>query len=293
MYFNHKTTTQTVVVKLFGLQMSGFYSAAWFRVRQWISFYRRAVTRYQIHSPFVFQLTEAILEDRRYFYAYGEIEWIRREMTGSNLEVDVTDFGTGQNRRRRISEITRNAASAPSQGRLLFRLADWLAPKTILELGTSAGIGTMYLRAGNLLASMVSLEGCPQTQRVAKNNLDKLALNKRTKLVDGPFEKTLIPALEELVSPDLVYIDGNHRKKPVLQYFETCLSYANNNTVFIFDDIHWSPEMEDAWSCIKNHNRVTLTVDLYDISLAFINPDFLHKQHFSIVPARWKFWRLM
>jgi hypothetical protein len=51
--------------------------------------------------------------------------------------------------------------------------------------------------------------------------------------------------------------------------------------------------MEDAWSVIKNHPRVTLTVDLYDISLAFVNPAFREKQHFSIVPARWKFWLLM
>lgn len=273
--------------------MAGIQTAAWFRVRQWIRFYRRAVTRYQVHSPFVFQLTEAVLEDRRFYYAFGEIEWIRRELLKSDAEADVVDFGTGKNRRRRVSEITRNAASAASQGRMLFRLANWLAPRTILELGTSVGIGTMYLRAGNLLATMISLEGCPQTISVARNNLNTLGLDRRTELVDGPFEETLIPALQKLESPDMVYIDGNHRKDPTVQYFETCLQYANNSTVFIFDDIHWSRDMEDAWSVIKNHPRVTLTVDLYDISLAFVNPAFREKQHFSIVPARWKFWLLM
>lgn len=273
--------------------MSHVQTTAWFRIRQWIKFCRRAVTRYQIHSPFVFQLTEAVLEDRRFFYAFEEIERIRREQLGSSQEVDVRDFGTGKDRRRRVSEITRNAASSPSQGRMLFRLADWLAPRTILELGTSVGIGTMYLRAGNRLATMISLEGCPQTVSVARHNLDRLDLNRRTELVAGPFEETLVPALEKLVSPDMVYIDGNHRKAPTIQYFETCLPYANNNTVFIFDDIHWSPEMEEAWQLVRNHPQVTLTVDLYDISLAFINPDFREKQHFSIVPARRKFWRMM
>lgn len=273
--------------------MSGIQSSVWFRIRQWARFYRKAVTRYQIHSPFVFQLAEAILEDRRCFYAFEEIEWIRREMLGSNQKVDVQDFGTGNNRRRKLSEITRNAASAPSQGRMLFRLADWLAPRTILELGTSVGIGTMYLRAGNRLATMVSLEGCPQTISVARNNLEMLDLHRRTELVNGPFEETLTPALEKLVSPDLVYIDGNHRKTPTIRYFETCLLYANDRTVFIFDDIHWSPDMEEAWLYIKNHPRITLTVDLYDISLACVNPDFREKQHFSMVPARLKYWRLM
>ena len=43
---------------------------------------------------------------------------------------------------------------------------------------------------------------------------------------------------------DLVFIDGNHQENPTISYFEKCLNYAHNDTIFIFDDIYWSIGME-------------------------------------------------
>jgi hypothetical protein len=49
----------------------------------------------------------------------------------------------------------------------------------------------------------------------------------------------------------LIYFDGNHQKKATLDYFDLLLPITNN-TVWIFDDIHWSSEMDEAWEMIKN-----------------------------------------
>jgi hypothetical protein len=54
------------------------------------------------------------------------------------------------------------------------------------------------------------------------------------------------------------------------------------NSIVVFDDIHWSTEMETAWELVKADNRVTLTIDLFFIGLAFFSPDFKVKQHFTI-----------
>jgi predicted O-methyltransferase YrrM len=97
--------------------------------------------------------------------------------------------------------------------------------------------------------------------------------------------------LQRLRQVDLVYLDGNHRLEPTLQYFERCLSFASPQTVFVLDDIHWSPEMQTAWDRIRQHPAVTLSIDFYDIALAFVNPDFREKQHWNIVPAWWKLWK--
>ena len=80
----------------------------------------------------------------------------------------------------------------------------------------------------------------------------------------------------------LAFVDGNHRKIPTLEYFEQILSVADSSVIIIMDDIHWSKEMEGAWVSIQQHNKVTLTIDLFFIGLVFINPDFKVKQHFKI-----------
>jgi hypothetical protein len=34
-----------------------------------------------------------------------------------------------------------------------------------------------------------------------------------------------------------------------------------------FDDIHWSPDMEEAWNIIKEHSLVTVTIDVFQWEL--------------------------
>ena len=258
-----------------------------------LRFYWSAVTKYQLHSPFVFELAHAVLEDRRWYYTFRDVEQLRERMLSGDEIIEVEDFGAGRTRsqkRRSLRQIVRQAGSSARQGQRLFRLAQWLAPKTMIELGSSVGISTMYLASAVRQARFLSLEGSPQTAEVARANLSWLGL-RNTEIRTGAFEQTLLPALQSLQSVDLVYLDGNHRLEPTLQYFETCLPFAGTHTVFVLDDIHWSPEMYTAWQRIRQHDRVTLSIDFFDFALAFVNPDFRVKQHWNIVPAWWKIWK--
>lgn len=267
------------------------------RIRETFAFYRRAQTKYQLHSPFIFGLADAVLEDRRLFYAYRDVEAVREAMINSKTMLSVTDFGTGADKQpgteqtKVLGQLVRRAASSPEQGRRLFRLVNWAQPTTMLELGTGAGVGAMYMAAAAREAKFVSLEGSAALAGVSRANLDLLGL-KKTQIISGAFEKTLPEALSLLSSVDFIYIDGNHRTAPTLQYFEQCLPFAHDRTVFVFDDIHWSPEMSEAWRQLQTHPRTTLTVDLYDLALVFINPDFKEKQHVSVVPSKWKPWKV-
>lgn len=264
----------------------------WFRFLAFWRFYWSAVTRYQLHSPFVFELAEAVLDRTRWYYAFHDVEELRARMLASDVVLQVTDHGRTPPRQstRSVRSIVRRAASPPCQGQQLFRLANWAQPRTMLELGSSVGVGTAYLAMGARDARFVTLEGCAETAHVARTNLEWLGL-KNAEVRVGPFEETLAGALQDLQMLDFVYVDGNHRPAPTLQYFEACLPHAHARTVFVFDDAHWSAGMEEAWRAIQAHPRVTLTLDFFDLSLAFVNPEFRARQHLCVVPAWWKPWR--
>lgn len=290
----------------------------YFQIREFFRFYRAAVTKYQLHSPFVFDLACAVLEDKRWFYAFGDVEEMRKQMRASGVVLNVVDFGSSSSRqsavgrgsftrrsldegggqgqsavekKRSVRSIARQAGSSAAQGQMLFRLANYWAPRTMLELGTSVGIGAMYLALAAREARFVTLEGSPEIAHVARTNLDWLGLAANAEVREGAFEQTLLTTLRDLQMLDFVFFDGNHRAEPTLRYFEDCLAFAHEKTVFVFDDAHWSEGMAEAWLQIKNHPRVTLTIDFFELSLAFFAPDFQEKQHFEIVPARWKPWR--
>lgn len=264
-----------------------------FRLWRFIRFYSAALTKYQLHSPFVYELAQVVLDDKRWYYAFRDVEIIRRKMLSSEVMLDVQDFGAGASRRRALPEIVRRAASSSRQGQQLFRLANWAHPATILELGTSVGLGALYLQSGARSARLLSLEGSAALAAVARTNLDALGFQQQSNILTGPFEDTLQPALDQLQVLDFAYFDGNHRQAPTLAYFEQCLRYAQAKTVFVFDDVHWSEDMEAAWRQIQQHPRVTLTLDFWGLSLAFINPDFKQVQHLNIVPSSWKIWKFL
>ncbi|RYF62388.1 MAG: SAM-dependent methyltransferase, partial [Cytophagaceae bacterium] len=77
------------------------------------------------------------------------------------------------------------------------------------------------------------------------------------------------PQIASLNPVDFVFFDANHRYEPTVRYFEICLTNIHNDTVFVFDDIHWSDEMEQAWAYIKVHPSVSVTVDLFWVGLVF------------------------
>lgn len=272
-------------------------SALWYRILQFLRFYLAADTRFQVHSPFVFELAETVLEDRRWYYAFEHVEAIRRKMLESTVSLEVADYGRSDSgdaprvHKMTLRNIVRAAASTPAQGRRLFRLVQWLKPSRMLEIGTSVGIGSLYLSAAARSARFLSLEGSESCVHIARANLGILEMNHRVEVVQGPFKDTLPQALQTLGKADLVFFDGHHREQPTLGYFNLCLQYSHDQTVLVFDDIYWSPEMTAAWKQIQQHPQVTLTVDCFDLGLAFVNPDFKVKQHFCLVPASWKPWK--
>jgi hypothetical protein len=50
----------------------------------------------------------------------------------------------------------------------------------------------------------------------------------------------------------------------------------------ILDDIHWSEEMEQAWKHCKDHDLVTLSIDLFFIGILIFRKEIKEKQHFRI-----------
>jgi len=132
---------------------------------------------------------------------------------------------------------------------------------------------------GNTNVKITSLEGCGETAAVAKNMFTQYELN-QIEVIEGDFKDTLEDTLNESFF-DLIYFDGNHSKEATIHYFEQCLPSAHNDTLFLFDDIHWSPEMEAAWEEIKQHEQVTVSIDTFQWGFLFFRKE-QQKEHFTI-----------
>jgi len=235
-----------------------------------------------IHSPFAFTLTNDVLRSNLAYYAYDDIEAIRSKLLLTSKKVRLEDYGAARanSASKSISQICKTSSQRKGFAQLIHRLAMSSKADHILELGTSLGLTTAYLAKARPQAKIISIDGDHELNRIADINLKKLDIQ-NVKLIVDTFENSLGSALNELQKVDLVYFDGNHEYKATLEYFEGCLNYAHEQSLFIFDDIHWSPGMQNAWKKIKQHPKVQCSLDLYQIGLIYFDKS-LTKQALSV-----------
>jgi predicted O-methyltransferase YrrM len=243
----------------------------------------KAKTRHGVHSPFVYRLVDKVIYDLQDKEVYSGPEGLRKQLFNDQRTITVTDLGAGShlnnNRQKKVGDIARNALKPPKLAQLLHRLAADLKPRNIIELGTCLGITTIYLQKAAPGAKVYTLEGCPETSRIANETFTKAGLND-IDLITGNFNETLPAVIDKLAELDFVFVDGNHQKDATLKYFDWCLPKVHENSLLIFDDIYWSEGMKEAWNEIKAHPRVTATIDLFWIGLVFfkggrVKEDFL------------------
>lgn len=250
--------------------------------KAFLYFLIRSKNKYGVHSPFLFDYITKGLRDQSDI-KFDKITALRQELERNHVEIEVTDFGAGskvfRTNSRSIADIASKAGISGRRGKLLSKTVAYFKPRRILEIGSSLGLSTSYMAVGNPLAQITTLEGCPAIAGIAKDNYLKLGLS-NIDMVVGQFEESLDTTIKGQTF-DMVFFDGNHQKEPTISYFEKCLKTVHEDTVFIFDDIHWTAEMEEAWNHIRGHHKVTLSVDTYKWGLLFFKQGKV-KEHFTL-----------
>ncbi len=259
-----------------------------FQIKSYLQFLWHSKNEHAVHSPFVFSLLTKCFYDKKSKPEYAVLRKYRKSLLANNNTIEVTDFGAGskvfKSNTRVISKIAKTAGITSKRAELLFRVTHYFQPDSILEIGTSLGLATAALSLGSrsvgIKAKIITLEGCPNTMAIAKSQLQLFNFDNVNPIVTE-FSSFLGDIQLQTLNFKLIYFDGNHSKKATLDYFELLLPTITNETVWIFDDIHWSVEMEEAWKIIKKHPKVTVTIDTFQWGLVFFRRE-QPKEHFII-----------
>jgi|KBSMisStandDraft_5_1062788.scaffolds.fasta_scaffold70018_4 predicted O-methyltransferase YrrM len=267
---------------------------------EWLNYVVRASSGrgHGIHSPFVYELVTRVLNDPNSYYAFEPIELLKTKLLRDTTAIDVLDMGAGADgsknagtvsanagkttmKRKRISGIAARSVCDRKFGRLLFRLADFTAAEVMVELGTSLGISTAYLASARPSSAVYTVEGSAAIASVARENFSSLGI-RNISLLNMSFEDALKRTELQTLRPGLVYIDGNHRLEPVMEYFHFFLERVASQSAIILHDIHWSSEMKKAWTLIRQHPKVKMSIDIFSAGLVFFRDEFQVRQDFTI-----------
>ena len=255
-----------------------------FQIKSYLKFLWHSKNEHAVHSPFVFDLLTKCFYDKKSKPEYLILKKYRKSLLKNKNFIEVKDFGAGsrvfKSNKRQVAKIAKTAGISPKRAELLFRVSNYFKPAAILEIGTSLGLATSALALGAPKSKIITLEGCLETAKIAKKQFTEFSCE-NIDMVISEFENFLIKENLQNTDYDLIYFDGNHSKKATLAYFELLLPTIKNDSVWIFDDIHWSKDMEEAWEAIKNHSKVKVTIDTFQWGFVFFRYE-QPKQHFII-----------
>lgn len=243
----------------------------------------KSTNEHGVHSPFIYDLVTKCFYDKTNFKEYELLQKYRTDLLKNDTEIAVSDFGAGSrvftNNNRKVSEMAKVAGASIADSKLLFRIIRYLKPQEILEFGTSLAISTYTFANASDSSKICTIEGSKGI--FDWNNENSKNYNFRnTKFLNNLFDDFLLGIPKEK-KYDLIYIDGNHQYSATIKYFNFLKNHISNDSVMIFDDIHWSEGMEKAWNEIKNDNDVSVSIDTFNFGMIFFRNE-QRKEHFII-----------
>lgn len=203
--------------------------------------------------------------------AFSECEDYRNKLLTDNREITYEIFSS--DKIAVVKEICKRATSKEKWCQFLYYLVKNTQNPSVLEIGTNLGVSGSYMLAAmkGQKGKLVTMEGLPQLCEIAEEQFSKIAHTSSFEVVQGLYDETFPKVMENDTQFNLLFIDGNHKKQPTLEYFSTLKSKIDRAAIFVFDDIYWSKEMEEAWEIIKNDEDVNFTIDLYEQGIVIID----------------------
>jgi predicted O-methyltransferase YrrM len=244
-------------------------------VCSYAAYFFRAKHKYGhgVHSPFIYDFLSKVIFDDIHYSEYTNLLKLRKELKQSDAELPGLEIGSGSmhfyQEYRKVSSLIHVSSVNKKFGKLLFRISRYYKPTTIIELGTSIGLSTLFLAKGSPLSQVITVEGNPELSHFAGELFRKYDAENITP-IKGLFDEQLELLKQKYPTPQLVFIDGNHNIEPTLSYYRH-FSDQMNSGILIFDDINWSLNMRKAWKKIRQDSKARATIDLFYMGIVFLD----------------------
>jgi predicted O-methyltransferase YrrM len=233
-----------------------------------------AKNRHGLHSPFVYRLVDEVIYDFSLKSDYYQLAHLRQQVLHDRGSFVMKDH------RMAVKAFQKKEGKSLHAMQLIYRLANYFSFSRLIELGSSMGIDTAYLAKAVPQAKIMSIGHDAYTASITSENLTKQAI-KNVELLMGNSRRVLSRAIADLSSVDFLLINRGNRKDVMLDCFDLCLPKLKETSVVVVDAIYQNKEMKAYWQQIKAHPQVTVTLDLFQMGLAFVRPQQA-EEHFKI-----------
>jgi predicted O-methyltransferase YrrM len=214
--------------------------------------------------------------------AVCKVESIRQTVAGQPSSFEVVNRD-GKVLQLTASQIAHGVSISPEWGVFLYLCSESFGARTVLELGSCAGISGCYLASSKHCERFVTVEASTALASLARANIRQVS--EKAEVVNALFDDALdeiLPALRGGI--DLAYIDGHHKYEATLHYFRRLEPHLNEGGLMVFDDIHLSEGMFRAWQVIKGWEGFAYTISAGRFGLCLRGGPASTTVHYNLCP---------
>jgi predicted O-methyltransferase YrrM len=113
----------------------------------------------------------------------------------------------------------------------------------------------------------ITIEGSGALVELAEQHFN--AVGVKPEILQGEFMRVMESQLSD-VRFDYVFLDGNHRYQPTIDYVNWLLPRMSRTSILILDDVNWSDEMRRAWAEVITKPEVSVSLDLFFMGICFV-----------------------
>lgn len=253
-------------------------------MRSLVSHWLLSVDGHSIQAPLAFSVYQDLITHQPDNNQLFRIESLRKKLQSEKTLLTIDDLGAGSRynpeKKRTVESIAKHGISDRKYSEVLYKLILRQSSDTMIELGTSIGINTLYMALGNPNGSVYTFEGSQSLIDISQRNFRELGLT-NIQTIQGNIDTELPIALKNVDKIDFAYMDANHTYEATIRYFQLLLEKISEHTIIAIDDIYWSKDMTKAWQEIHTMAEVSLSYDLFDMGLVFFKKN-IPKQHYRV-----------
>lgn len=207
-------------------------------------------SEYGIHSPFVYEFMRKVLND-----------------SGSNRDYDtIYRISRLLDKRKHINYYLRK------RSRLLYRMVRYFEPDSVVSFGKTSALNTAAMALGHLQSKVYLEESTDFLDTLNSMGVVNVSLIQPEEFDSEHFKQ---------LNSGFVFFGHNSFEDDTWDYLGDCLNHKTSDSVFIFEGIHRTRDMEDAWEEIKGNEDVSVTFDLYCVGVVFFR-EGIEKQDFVL-----------
>lgn len=248
---------------------------------EYIKYRLKAKGRHGIHSPFIYEMVDQCFKIPFETNDEFQLQSLVKSLKKDDRSIQVKDFGAGSHKlgsTRKVKDILATSSSKGRFGKLFYQFAKYYQPATVLEFGTSLGIGSIHFSLGNPAMKITTIEACSATFNLAQENFKQLNLSNIT-AINSTFLKYI--KTEPTTKFDIIFIDGHHDGKALMNYCQLLQKNMHDTTMIIVDDIRWSDSMFAAWNELMQSTNYNVSIDLFRMGILFPRKSQV-KEHFIL-----------